>query len=132
MSAQPLQYAIDWTAKRPPEVQAKIEKGMREAEEHADPFWKVVLSGCILAVARRRAELSVDDVLEELDAVNQERIRRGDPKVETHHLCAIGPAMQRAFKDGLISPTDRVVRSKIGHKNGNLHAVWKSNHYAPF
>ena len=127
MSTQ--QFSIDFTQKRPPEVQAKIAQGMAQAEEHADPFWKVVLSGCIQAVALRQAELSVDDILDELERVNEHRKAQGLEIVDTHHLCAIGPAMKRAFKDGTISPTDRVVRSKKAHKNGNLHTLWTSNHF---
>lgn len=122
-----MQFALDFTSKRPPAVQEKIAAGMQQADEHADPFWKVVLNGCILAVARRQKELSVDDVIWELERVNFERIAAKLPIVDTHHLCAIGPAMKRAFKDGVLSPTGRVTRSKIPGKNGNLHAVWRSN-----
>ena len=125
MSTQ--QFSLDYSGKRPPAVQAKIAEGMKAADEHADPFWKKVLDGCILAVARRLPELTVDDVLGELEAVNRQRKAAGLELVETHHLCAIGPAMKRAKEDGVISGTDRFKRSAILHKNGNLHAIWRSN-----
>jgi len=126
-SHQQQQFDLDFSQKRPPEVQAKIAEGMAAADEHADPFWKRVLDGCILAVARRLPELTVDDVLGELEAVNRQRKANGQEIVETHHLCAIGPAMKRARTDGIITPTDRVKRSAIPHKNGNLHTIWRSN-----
>lgn len=123
------QYSLDWSQKRPPEVQEKITAGMQAADDHADPFWKRVIDGCILAVARKRAELSVDNVLDEIEEANKGRIAAGLKPVETHHLCAIGPAMKRAFRDGVITATGRVTRSTKAHKNGNLHAIWKSNFY---
>ena len=125
MSTQ--QFNLDWDGVRPPEVQAKIQAGMKAADAHADPFWKRVLDGCVLAVARRQAELTVDDVLGELEVVNRQRLANGQEIVATHHLCALGPAMKRAKEDGIISATERVKRSVIKHKNGNLHTVWRSN-----
>lgn len=123
------QYSLDFSQRRPAEVQARIADGMQAADDHADPFWKRVIDGCILAVARKQAELSVDNVLDEIEEANKGRIAAGLQPVETHHLCAIGPAMKRAYRDKVISATGRVTRSTKAHKNGNLHAVWKSNFY---
>lgn len=123
------QFALDFTTKMPPAAQAAKADGMQAADDHADPFWKRVIDGCILAVARKQAELSVDNVLDEIEEANKGRIAAGLQPVETHHLCAIGPAMKRAYRDKVISATGRVTRSTKAHKNGNLHAVWKSNFY---
>jgi hypothetical protein len=120
-----LQFELDWNSKLPPSAQ----EGMAQALDHADKFWLKVLDGCILAVARKLPELSVDNVLDELEEVNKARESAGKPIVETHHLCAIGPAMRRAQKDGIIVGTGRVVRSKKAHKNGNIHSLWASNFY---
>ena len=123
------QFAIDFTQKLPPEVQVKISEGMQAAEDHADKFWMAVFRDCINQAALKKAEISVDDVIDELDVVNELRKQRGLEIVTTHHMCAIGPAMSRAYKDGVISPTDRVIRSKRQVKHGNRHSVWISNHY---
>lgn len=121
------QFDLDFTLKLPPEVQTKIAEGMQAADDHCDPFWRRIVDAAIVAVARRKHELSVDDVLDELADVNEARAIAGKPLVETHHLCAIGPAMKRANKDGVLAPTDRVIRSKKEQKNGNYHKVWASN-----
>lgn len=124
-----IQFSIDFTEKRPPEVQERIAEGMQTADDHANKFWKAVFDACIENAARRKPEISVDDVLDELDKLNQDRKARGLELVTTHHLCAIGPAMTRAFHAGVIAPTDRVIRSTRAVKHGNRHSVWLSNHF---
>lgn len=124
-----MQFSIDFTTKRPPEVQERIAEGMQSADDHANKFWKSVFDACIQNVARRKPELTVDDVLDELEVVNRERQARGLQVVTTHHLAAIGPAMVRAKSAGLLTPTDRVIRSVRAVKHGNRHAVWLSNHF---
>jgi hypothetical protein len=120
-----VQYELDWESKLP----ASAQRGMAAALDHANKLWLKVLDGCVLAVARKMPELSVDNVLDELDEVNKAREAAGKPIVDTHHLCAIGPAMKRAQKEGIIAGTGRVIRSKKAGKNGNLHAIWVSNFY---
>jgi hypothetical protein len=75
--------------------------------------------------------LTVDDVLDELDAINTQRKLSKKAPIETHNMDALGPAMSRARKDGVISPTDRVKRSQRAEKHGNRHNVWLSNFYSP-
>jgi len=123
------QYSIDFTQKRPPAVQEAIAEGMQAAYDHADKFWKPVFAACIQNAAMRKPELTVDDVLDELEIINATRKERGLELVTTHHMCAIGPAMSRACKDGLISPTNRTIRSTRVVKHGNRHVVWMSNHF---
>jgi hypothetical protein len=122
-------YSLDFTGKTPPAVQDAIKDGMKRADENANYFWKKVLDGCVLAAARRLPELTVDDVLDELDAINVSRKVAGKQPIETHNLDALGPAMSRARKDKILSPTNRVQRSKRPEKHGNRHSVWVSNFY---
>lgn len=111
-----LQYSLDYDAKLPPSAQ----DGMARADENADGRWKHIWDGCVLAAARRLPELTSDDVLEEFEKLNH--------PPQTHNLSAIGPAMQRAWKMGILKPTGRVLRSTRKIKNGNLHSVWTSNY----
>jgi hypothetical protein len=73
------QFALDFTTKMPPAAQAAKADGMEAADAHADPFWKRVIDGCILAVARKQAELSVDNVLDEIEEANKGTHRRRTP-----------------------------------------------------
>lgn len=129
MASQPQQFAIDFTQKRPPSVQQAIAEGMSAADEHADPFWKAVFDACIQNAAMKHPELTVDDVLDELEVINEERKKRELPLVTTHHMCAIGPAMTRACRGGLITPTNQTKRSEKIKKHGNRHVIWLSNHF---
>lgn len=112
-------YILDFEQKLPPSAQ----DGMAQADVNADPVWKHIFDGCVLAAARRLEELTSDDVLDE--------IKKLPHPPNTHNLCAIGPAMKRAFEMRVIAPTERVVRSTRPEKKGNLHRVWKSNQYVP-
>jgi hypothetical protein len=115
------QYGLDFTQKLPPAVQEKIAEGMKRADDNADERWKHVFDACVLAAARAKAEITVDDVLDEIEKLP-------DPP-STHNLAAMGPAMKRAAKMGVISPTDRTLRSRREIKHGNRHSVWKSNYF---
>lgn len=112
----PLQFAIDFDAKLP--VSAQL--GMAQADENADARWKHIWDGCVLAAARRLPELTSDDVLEEFEKLNH--------PPHTHNLSAIGPAMKRAWKMGILKPTDKIVRSLREEKRGNYHRTWVSNY----
>ncbi len=114
-----MQFALDFTGRLPVTVQ----DGMKRADDHADQRWKAIFDACVLAAARKKAEITSDDVLAELEVLP------GAPS--THNLAAIGPAMKRAAQMGILARTDRCVRSRIGHKNGNLHAVWVSRYFRP-
>ncbi len=119
MSGQ--QFNIDYTGKVPPEAQAKIADGMKRADDSADYFWKRMVDGCVLAAARRLAELTVDDVLAELEKI---------PSCpSTHNLAALGPAMNRAAKDRIVVATEGFRRSARPEKHGNLQRIWRSRYY---
>lgn len=114
-------FELDFTENRPPAVQAKIEDGMRRADENADGRWRHVFDACVLAAARKKPEITSDDVLAEIEALPN--------PPSTHNLAAIGPAMRRAWKMGIIAPTEKVLRSERIEKKGNYHKVWMSKYY---
>lgn len=120
-ASKPGQYALDFSGRRPPKVQDRIERGMRQADENADGRWKHIFDACILAVAKKKPELTSDDVLEEIAALPN--------APSTHNLAAIGAAMIRASDMGIIKRTDRVQRSRRPEKHGNRQNVWTSNYY---
>ncbi len=115
-----MQFTLDFTQKLPAPAQARIADGMAQADQNADIRWKHIWDGCVLAAARQKQEITSDDVLLEFEKL--------PTPPETHNLAAIGPAMLRAAKMGVITRTDRFERSKRPEKNGNLHAIWRSNY----
>lgn len=109
-----MQFALDFSQRLP--VSAQI--GMQQADENANEKWKHIFDGCVLAAARKKSEITSDDVLAEIEAL---------PRApETHNLAAIGPAMIRAAKMGILKGTDRTIRSTRQEKKGNFHRVWTS------
>jgi len=115
------QYALDFTQRLPPAAQARIHDGMKQADENANQRWRHVFDGCVLAAARKKAEITSDDVLAEIETLPN--------PPETHNLAAIGPAMKRGAQMGILARTDRFARSIRPEKNGNLHAIWTSRVY---
>lgn len=115
------QFHLDFTEKLPAAVQERIANGMQQADDNADGRWKHIFDACVLAAARKKPEITSDDVLEEIENLPE--------APSTHNLSAIGPAMKRAAEMGILKRTDRTVRSKRKLKNGNLHAVWISSYY---
>ena len=112
MSTQ--QFQLDFSQRLP--VSAQI--GMKQADDNASEMWKHWFDAAIMVVALKQPELTSDDILAELARMP------GVPS--THNLSAIGPAMKRSWEAGVIEHTDRVKRSEIRHKRGNLHTVWLS------
>ena len=117
-----MQFALDFTAKLPAAAQARIADGMKLADDNAESRWKHIFDGCVLAAARKKPEITSDDVLAEIEALPN--------PPSTHNLAAIGPAMKRAAQMGILRRTDRFCRSSRPEKNGNLHAVWVSKYFA--
>lgn len=107
--------------RRSPEVQARIDGSMRLADENADGRWKHIFDACILMAATKHSEITVDQVITEMEALP-------NPPT-THNLSAIGSAMKRAAEMGVLTYTDRVRRSERPKKHGNRHNVWISNYY---
>jgi hypothetical protein len=116
-----MHYSIDYSQEMPPEAQERIHDGMTQADQNADPKWRHIFDACVLAAALKKSEITSDDVLAEIETLPN--------APTTHSLAAIGPAMKRAAKMGVISPTNRFCRSRIKHKNGNAHVILRSNHF---
>jgi len=115
-----MQFSLNFDDKLP--ISAQI--GMAQADENANEKWRHIFDACVLAAAKKKQEITSDDVLTEL-----ERLPNAP---STHNLAAIGPAMKRAQEMGILKATGRVERSKRPGKNGNLHSIWFSNYFAPF
>lgn len=115
------QYSLDWSQKLPPAAQAAKADGMQAADDHANPKWRHFFDGCVLAAARKKLEITSDDVLAEIEALPN--------KPDTHNLAAIGPAMSRAAKMGILKGTNRVKRSERPEKHGNRQNIWESKVY---
>ena len=116
------QFQLDFSGKRPAEVQEKIADGMGRADAHADPQWRHFCDACVLAAARKKPEITSDDVLAEMESLPH--------PPTTHALAALGPVMKRGWEMGILAPTEKVVRSERPEKKGNYHKVWRSKVYA--
>lgn len=109
-----IQFSLDFSGRLP--VTAQI--GMATADDNADEQWKHWFDGCVMSAAKKKPEITSDDVLAEFEALPH--------GPSTHNLAAIGPAMVRAAKAGLLRATDRHKRSEREKKHGNLQRVWQS------
>lgn len=115
------QWSLDFTKTLPPAVRDRIAEGMQQSDANANHFWKRMIDHAIVAVARRMKEFTVDDVLDEMEKI---------PNCpQTHALHALGPAMQRARRDKIVTGTNVLVRSTREVKHGNRRSVWMSNYY---
>jgi len=115
-----LQFNFDFSGRLP--VSAQI--GMDACDKNANERWKHIFDACVLAAAKRKPEITSDDVLAEFEKLKHQPF--------TVNLAAIGPAMVRAGKMKILRATNRTVRSQRPEKNGNLHRVWESLEYTPF
>jgi hypothetical protein len=98
----------------------EAEAGMVLADENADARWKREIDACILAVAKRLSEFTVDDVLAELATVPN--------AFRTHNLSALGPRMIEVAKHlHYMTQTGRVQRSVRPEKHRRWLRVWQSN-----
>jgi len=111
------QFSIDFDKRLP--VSAQI--GMQQADDNANEKWKHIFDACVLAAAKKKAEITSDDVLAEIEALPN--------PPETHNLNAIGPAMRRAAVMGIIRGTNRVKRSERPEKHGNRQNIWESKYF---
>ncbi len=113
-----MQFALDFNGRFPVSAQ----EGMKRADDNADQRWKAIFDGCVLAAARKKPEITSDDVLAEIEALPN--------APSTHNLAAIGPAMRRAAQMGILKPTSGFKRSERPEKHGNLGRVWVSKYFA--
>jgi len=115
-----LQFNLDFSGRLP----ASAQIGIDIADKNANERWKHIFDACVLAAAKRKPEITSDDVLAEFEKLKHQPF--------TVNLAAIGPAMVRAGKMKILRATNRTVRSQRPEKNGNLHRVWESLEYTPF
>lgn len=113
------QFDLDFSGR----LSASAQIGMQQADDNANERWKHVFDACVLAASRKKAEITSDDVLAEIEALP-------DPPT-THNLSAIGAAMRRACGMGVLRGTDRVKRSERPEKHGNRQNVWESTYFRP-
>jgi hypothetical protein len=112
------QFGLDFSGKLPPLAQAAKADGMKAADDHADPKWKRWFDDCVMLAAKKKPRIVSDDVLAELEALPN--------PPDTHTLKAIGSAMVRAVKAGILRPTNEVKRSERPEKHGNRQNVYES------
>jgi len=109
-----------------PTAWSEAERGMKQAEDHADEAWKDCMLRCVKQVAVRQGTLTTDDVHAAYEA-----LPAGKPT--THTDSAIGPVMVLARKMKLIKTTGQYIRSKRIPSHGKLIVVWESLLFnAPF
>jgi hypothetical protein len=112
-----LQFTLDYESKLP----ASAQIGRQQADDNANEQWKHIWDCCVLAAARKKFEIVSDDVLAEVESLGH--------APTTHNLSAIGAAMHRACKMGILRGTDRVRRSERPEKHGNRQNIYESNYF---
>lgn len=90
---------------------------LQRVDDHADPDWREVAYQCVLAVARRCATFTTDEVIDELAS---------HPSVSTHEGRALGPVMMRAARNNVIVATDQFVNSEAVSRHKAPKRVWAS------
>lgn len=83
---------------------------MAQVEEHAGEDWNEYVYALIVNVARFKGKFTSDDVMEQM-------------KWKPHDCRALGPAIKRVQKDGIIEPTDEFKLSTRRH--ATPIRVWK-------
>ena len=86
-------------------------------EANADMGWKAQALTAVKTVARRAKTFTVDDVWPVLDTA-------GVPRPNDSR--AMGPVLRKAWREGIIRPTGRHVRSAQVQCHGNLRQEWES------
>jgi hypothetical protein len=89
-----MNFTFDFGENLPPETQAKIHDGMAQADANADVKWRHLIDHCVVSAARKKAEISIDDVLDEFDALPQ------DVRPTTHNWSALGTGNVPRAEDG--------------------------------
>ncbi len=90
---------------------------LQRVDDHADPDWRNVAYDCVVAVAKRIAVFTTDEVLAELAKY---------PEVSTHEGRALGPVMMRAQRNAVIVATDQFVNSEAVSRHKAPKRVWAS------
>jgi hypothetical protein len=96
------------------DAQEAKREAIARVEANMEPEWAAVVEKAIIMVAQKLGEFTTDDVWEELDGA-----------VEPHERRAMGAAMLRVAKTGLIVATDRTRPSQRAVCHANPKRVWK-------
>jgi hypothetical protein len=117
------QTTFDFSVSLPAPAQEAITEAIQRVDDCANKDWKIVFDQCVIDAAHKKSEITSDDVLAEWEAIPN--------RPSTHNLAAIGPAMKRAAREGVLTSTNRVERSARAVKHGIRHTIWASNIYRP-
>lgn len=89
-------------------------EAIARVDANMEPAWAETVEKAIVLVANKLREFTTDDVWEELDGA-----------VEPHERRAMGAAMLRVAKTGLIVATDRTRPSARAVCHANPKRVWR-------
>ena len=93
------------------------EEAKREAiarvERNMEPEWAELVDRAIMLVLSKRRDFTTDDVWDELDGM-----------IEPHEKRAMGAAMLRVARKGLIQATDRTRPSARAVCHANPKRIW--------
>jgi len=103
-----------------PRARTARDAGMAQAAAHASPSFKAATRAAIARVAAQYHEFTTDHVWQELGRMDAP---------STHERRALGPLMQEAKIDGLITPLSQYVQSRRVVCHGRMVRLWKSNTY---
>jgi hypothetical protein len=93
------------------------DKAISQVEAHATAEFLVAADKAIRLAALKFSEFIVDDVWDFM------------PNVRTEDNRAMGAAIKRAAREGVISPSDHYIPSEQRQCHGNPRRVWQSNVY---
>jgi hypothetical protein len=96
--------------------QLALDAAMQAVDENADEKWKKAAGFAVVQVALRKTTFTPDDVWEVLDTLD----------VGTSERRALGPVMDRAAKDGIITSTGTYIKSRRASRHKGPVTVWKS------
>ena len=106
-------------------AQQSAQAGMAQSDVSATGAWKKAISQCVIAAATRKPEITVDDVWNEFDKLEQK-----PPVILGRSI--VGPSLVAAIKLGLLKRKDGFsLPSQRPSTHGRLLRVFRSQIYKP-
>ncbi len=102
-------------------VRAAKAEAMQRVDANADGNWRATTDSVIRMCAGRYPEFTTDNVHAALVLTG----------AKTHEMRALGPAMSRAARRGIIEATDRYEQSLRRECHGRPVRLWRSRIYIP-
>lgn len=96
------------------EVRKETDEAVQRSFDNAATDFKEWAFGCIVSVAKRKREFTINDV--------RDVIHAGEFK--THDNRAIGGVMRSAVSKGIMKASGRTLPNKVGH--GTHMQIWES------